>query len=173
MNPDDPTIEHTWNARGLRTIIVLYVVAVFMGFIALAHFVFDSVEGVKALFLAAIGSVGALIPSILMRIEYQLTETGLAKRPFKAKQPREFEDVFSWDQLSHLIPTKSGFRFYRNTEGPSSFLRFFRRHLSSDYSGEFHVELEDRDRVRAIIDQHGIPISKPSTAGRVGPDSQV
>jgi hypothetical protein len=173
MNPDHAAVEHTWNARSQQPVVVLYVVAVFVGFMALAHFVFHSAEGVKALLLTAIGAVVGLIPSVLTRIEYRLTETGLAKRPLRAKKPKEFKEVFAWDQLSHLLPTKSGFKFYKRVEASNSFLRFLKLHLSGDHSGEFHVEPQDRGRVRAMIDRHGIPTSKLPTAGRVGPASRA
>lgn len=137
-----------------------------------AHFVFHSAEAVKALFYTAIASIGTLAPGILRRIEYQLTETGLAKRPFQLKQPREFQDVFSWDQLSYVIPTKSRFKFYRKVEAPNSMLGFLKLHLSDKHSGEIHVESEDRDRLRAIFEQRGIPMSKPSSAGRRGTRSR-
>jgi hypothetical protein len=173
MDLDHPVIEHTWNARSQQPVVVLYVVAVFVGFMALAHFVFHSAEGVKALLLTAIGAVVGLIPSVLTRIEYQLTEAGLAKRPLRTKDPKEFKAVFAWDELSHLLPTKSGFKFYKRVETSNPFLRFLKLHLSGDHSGEFHVEPQDRGRVRAMIDRHGIPTSKPRAVARVGPASRA
>ncbi len=172
VSSDHPVVEHTWKAPSVQTVVVLYVVSVFVGFIALAHFVFHSVEGVKALVLAAIGSVASLIPSTLARIEYRLTEVGLAKRPLRAKRQKEFRDVFSWDQLSHIVPTKTGFKFYKYVEEPSSFRRSIKLLFSGDLSGEFHVATEDRSRVRSMIDSHGIPASKPPSEGRVGSGSR-
>jgi hypothetical protein len=139
---------------------------------ALAHFVFHSAEGVKALLLAAVGSVVSLVPSIQTRVEYKFTETGLAKRPSQAKKPRAFKDVFTWDELSHFIPTQSGFKFYKQIQASNPLARFLKLHFSGDHSGELHVEREDRDKVQAIIDQHDIATSKPPTPGRIGPDQR-
>lgn len=165
MSPDDPGVEHTWNARTVRPIIVVYVVGVFVGFMGLAHFVFHSADAVRALLLAAFGAVVGTVPSILNRVEYRITGTGLAKRSFRPKQPREFKHVFAWDELSHLVPTKTGFKFYKRLSDSSPVSRFFKLHFSAEHSGEFHVDPRDRARVRAIIDQKGIPTSKPPTRG--------
>jgi hypothetical protein len=90
MNPDDPAIELTWKARNVRPAILLYVGGVSVVFIAIAHFLFRSTEAVEALLLAAMGSVGALIPNLLTRVEYRLTDSGLSKRRLRANKPGEF-----------------------------------------------------------------------------------
>jgi len=162
---DQSVIEYTWKARSMRLSTILYVVAVFVGFMALAQFVFHSFEAVKALLFTAIGSIGVLIPQFLIRIEYRFTDTGLAKRrAVKAKKPQAFKDVFLWDQLSHLIPTKTGFKYYKRVEEAGLIKRFLELHVSDKFSGEFHVESEDRERVRAIIDLQGIQTTKPLKA---------
>ncbi len=163
MNVDDRGTEHSWSARTVRPITAVYVVAVFVCFIGLAHFVFHSADAVRALFVALIGGVVGTVPSILNRVEYRITGAGLEKRPFRTESPREFEDVFAWDELSHLVSTSTGFKFYKRLPDSGPVSRFFKLHFSAGYSGDLHVDPRDRARVRAIIDQKGIPTSKPPT----------
>ena len=169
MDPDYPGEVLTWKARNIQPVVILYVVGVFVAFMAVAHFVFHSTDGVKALFAAAIGSVVALIPNTLTRTEYRLTGAGLSKRPFQEKKQKPFKEVFAWDELSHMVPTTSGFKFYKRIETQSVFRRFLERHLLAGYSGEIHVEERGRRRVQAIFDRHAIPVAKPATSGRIGP----
>jgi len=165
MDPDNTGTEHTWTARSVQPIVAVYVVAVFVCFMGLAHFVFHSANAVRALFLALIGGVVGTVPAILNRIEYRVTATGLAKRPFRPKSPGPFKDVFAWDELSYLVPTKTGFKFYKTLPDSGPVSRFFKLHFSAEYSGEFHVEAGDRAQVRAILGQKGIPTSELRTRG--------
>ena len=142
--------------------VLLYVSAVFIGFILLAFFAFNSIEAVQALLVAWLGALGATIPSVLGRIEYRLTEAGLEKRRRSREQPKEFKRAFAWEELSHLVPIKTGYKFYKDLPSSGSVSRFVRTHLSDAFSGEFHVEAEDQGPVQAIIERHGIPTSKPS-----------
>ncbi len=160
MNPDDSIVEHTWRARTMRPIVAVYVVGVFVGFMGMAHFVFHSEDAVRALFVAAIGAVAGMVPSVLNRVEYRITGFGLAKRSLRTKSPREFDDVFAWDELSHLVPTKTGFKFFKRLPDSGPVSRFFKLHFSAGHSGEFPVEPRDRARVRAIIDRKGLPASR-------------
>jgi len=165
-NSGDTGVEHIWSARSVRPVIALYVSGVFCGFIALAHFVFHSPEAVKALFLTAIGSVASLVPAIRNRFEYRLTEDGLSKRPLSENKPREFKEIFLWDELSHLVPTGSGFKYFKKIKERSPIVRFFRLHVSGDLSGEFRVERGDLEKVRALIDRRAVPIpGPPGSAG--------
>ena len=173
MNPDDSAVELIWNARSVRPVVSLYVAGVFFGFMALAHFVVHSAEAVKALLLTGIGSVAALMANTLIRIEYRFTEVGLAKGPFKAKEPKALKQVFLWDELSHLIPTSTGFKFYKRVTATHGMARFLKLHVFGSHSGEFHVEREDLGKVRAVIERHGVPLSKPPSGGRVEAESRV
>lgn len=173
MTPVDTDLEHTWSARSVRPVIAFYVVGVFCGFIALAHFVFHSPEAVKALFLAAIGSVASLVPSILTRFEYRLTETGLWKRRVAEKKPGEFKEVFLWEELSHLVPGGSGFKYVKEMDGTNPIVRFFRLHISGDLSGEICVERKDLAKIRALIDRSAMPISGLPDADAPEPGSRV
>ncbi|MCG6955055.1 MAG: hypothetical protein LJF04_03610 [Gemmatimonadetes bacterium] len=155
-------MEHAWIARSVRPIVAGYVAAVFVVFMALAYFVFHSPDAVKALFLTAIGAVASVAPGILGRVEYRLTADGLARRPLADKKPREFKEIFRWDGLSHMVPTGSGFKYYKKMNEPKPLVRFFKSHFSARYSGELHVEQSDRARVRALIDQRGVPMLRPS-----------
>jgi hypothetical protein len=163
-------MEHEWSARSVRPIVAGYVAAVFVVFIAVAYFVFHSPDAVKALFLTAIGSVASVAPGILGRVEYRLTDAGLAKRPLAEKKPREFKEVFRWDELSHLVPTRSGFKYYKKTDEPKPLARFLKSHCSARYSGEFHVEPPDRARVRSAIGQRAVPMLRPRRSVDAGMD---
>jgi len=165
MDPDDDGLEHTWSVRTVRPMVAVYVVAVFVCFMGLAHFVFHSADAVKALVLAVAGAVVGTAPGILNKVEYRITSTGLAKRPLRPKNPQEFKRVFAWDELTHLVPTGTGFKFYKRLPDSGPLSRFFNLHVSADHSGEFHVDPGDRARVRAIIDRKGVPTSKPPTRG--------
>jgi hypothetical protein len=161
-NDRDPSdLEHTWSERDIRPAILLYVAGVFAVFLALAHFIVRSTDAVVALFLAALASVGATVPGTLKRTEYRLSPHGLSKRPLSRKQPRDFVEVFTWDELSHLVPTRSGFKYYKKLEESNRLRRFAKVHLLSDYSGEFHVGAAHRSRVETIVDLQGIPRSGP------------
>lgn len=161
MEPDSDDAEFTWMARGLRPVVAVYVSGVFAGFMALAHFVVHSPEGVKALALAAVGSLASLIPSMLARVEFRLTKTGLERRRLSPKEPREFEEVFLWGDLNHMAPTGSGYKFYKRGRPSNRWRRFLKLSISGRESGEFQVDPEDRERVEAIISRQGIPTSKP------------
>lgn len=166
MDPEDTGVGLTWTARTVRPVIALYVSGVFCGFIAVAHFVFHSPDAVKALSLTAIGAVASLVPAIQNRFEYRLTEDGLSKRPFSGKRHREFEEVFLWDELSHLVPTGSGFKYVKKLDGTNPIARFFRLHISGDFSGEFRVERKDLEKIRALMDRRARPISgRPDSPG--------
>lgn len=154
MQRDDATDAHTWSARTVRPIIVLYVTAVFLGFMVLAWFVFHSTDAAQALAIAAVGSLVGLAPAVLSRVEYRLTDTGLEKRLDRPGQAREFEEVFAWTELRELSPTRSGFRFHKEVAAASALARLARRHLSAGHSGDLRVEEADRARVSALIGQH-------------------
>jgi hypothetical protein len=132
-------------------VVALYVVGVFLVFTALAHFVFHSPEAVQALLLTCIASLAPLSPGILTRVEYRLTEEGLGKRTVSKKEGEGFQEVVRWDDVSRLVPTSSGFKFYKKVEEPQPLKRFYKRHLSGEASGEIQVEKDDRERVRAFL----------------------
>jgi hypothetical protein len=150
--------ELTWSARSVRPVIAVYVGGVFLAFMALAFFVFESVEAVKALFLAAVGSLVALVPNIITRIEYRLSGSGLEKRRLKGREPGGFEELFSWEELSYVTPTRSGFKFYKSIGSTHLLTRLLKLHFFSGYSGEFHVESDDMERVCAVMEQHRVPL---------------
>ncbi len=154
---DGPEILCYWSARKMNPIILLYVAVVFVTFIALSYFVFQSMTGVKALALAAVGAIFSLIPGVSGRVEYRLTGGYLEHRPLGKKEPGEFERVFQLDQLSHVVPTRDGFKFYLPLNDSNPLRRFWKSHVSDAFSGEVHVEMVDRERVLDVLAQHGIP----------------
>lgn len=52
---EDPLVEYEWRARTLPPIVAVYVIGVFLLFMALARFLFHSGEAVKALLPPALG----------------------------------------------------------------------------------------------------------------------
>lgn len=159
MSTEDTKTESTWSARNVRPVIAVYVLGVFCGFFALAHFVFHSPEAVKALFMAAVAGVASLVPTILSKVEYRLTETGVAKRTLSGKRTREFKDIFRWDELSHVVSTRSGFKYYKKITGSNPIARFLKLHVSGNCSGELHVERRDLHSIRTLLRQRGVRIS--------------
>jgi hypothetical protein len=154
---DGPAVLHHWSARKVQPIVVLYVVAVFAVFAVVAHFVFHSTEAVKALAIAAFGAVAATVPGVMDRVEYRLTESGMEKRTVR-KAPGPFQEVFRWPELSRVVPTGHGFKYFKATHEPNPLRRFWRRHFSDVCSGEVHVEREDLERVLGLVERRGVPV---------------
>lgn len=171
MGPDSSNFEHIWIARRVRPVIPFYVAGVFLAFSALAAFVFDSMDAVRALGAAALAAVVALVPGVLTRVEYRLTDSGLAKRAFNPKSPAEFKKLFAWDELSHVISTRTGFKFYKTMDSSNPVGRFMKLHVFAGHSGEFHVEGRDLEGVLAILQKIEIPMSKPYARSRLEAES--
>jgi hypothetical protein len=156
---NEPGIQDHWSARKVQPIIVLYVVAVFAAFVVLSIFVFRSPEAVKVLVIAAVASVAATVPGVMEKVEYRLTESGIEKRTVNTTKPREFMDVFRWDQLSHVVPMKHGFKYFKIMNETNPFRRFWKVHVSDQFSGEIHVDRKDLRRILEIVERQGIAIS--------------
>jgi hypothetical protein len=167
---DEPAILYGWTARNVRPVVVVYLTAVFAAFIVLAFFVFHSVEAVKALATTLIASVAALLANVVARTEYQLTESGLRKRPFNPGKPKDFKEAFSWGEVDHVIPNKHGFKYFRPIEDTNPFLRFWKAHLSASTSGEVQVEQADQEKVMGHLARRNVPTSKPIRPLGKGPD---
>lgn len=172
MDSSDTAKEQVWEVRPVRPVMAFYVAAVFLAFMALAYFVFHSLDAVKALFLAAVGGIVSLVPSMVTRIEYSLTEEGLGKRRLTRKKAAGFKRVFSWGELSHVVPTSSGFRYYKRIAARNPLERFFRFHVLSGYSGEIRAEGDDRTRVLARVKAEGVPTSSDEARPRIETPSQ-
>ena len=157
---EEPAILHRWIARRLQPVVILYVIAVFLGFMAMAFFLFHSVDAVTALATTGIGTTVAMLPGVLSRIEYELTESGLRKRRFAPENPKAFQEVFSWEELDHVVPMTHGFKYFRPVEDTGRIARFWKTHVSDTFSGEFPVEGGDRERVQGLLAEFEIPSSK-------------
>lgn len=155
---DEPTILYQWSARKMQPVVLLYVAAVFVVFIALSFFIFHSMTAVKALALTGVAAIVPLIPSVLMRTEYRITERGLERRPLNRDEPQAYERVFRFEELDHVEPTGHGFKFYFPLTAPSALKRFWLKHASDEYSGEFHVEKQDQKRVSELLSEQGVII---------------
>lgn len=167
---DDPAPLCGWTARNVRPVVLVYLTAVFAAFIALALFVFHSVEAVKALATTLIASLVALLANVLAKTEYQLTESGLRKRTLNPGKPKAFKEVFSWGEVACVIPNQHGFKYYRAIEDANPLLRFWKAHLSASFSGEVHVEQADQEKVMGHLARRNIPTSKPIRPLGKGPD---
>ena len=155
---DGSTVLDRWSARKIQPIVVLYVLAVFAAFIALSIVVFDSWKAVKALLIAAVGAAAATLPGVIEKVEYRLTGSGIDKRPINTKKPREFTGVFRWDELSHVVPMKRGFKYYKTMGEAGPFRRFWNTQISDEFSGEVHVEERDLERILEIVARQGIVV---------------
>jgi hypothetical protein len=164
MDPEDLGGEHTWTARTVRPVVLAYVLGLFAVFMIAAHLLFRSPEAVKALGMAAVGSVASLLPTILSQVEYQLTGVGLFKKPRRRKGRGELKRMFRWEELSCFVPTRSGFKYFKSIQEPKKLVRFLKLHFSSDFSGEIHAEDGDREAVLGIIARKKIPILRGGEA---------
>ncbi len=153
---DQPEVVFQWSARKLQPIVLLYVAAVFIAMMALAYFVVHSTTAVKALAMTAVAAIVPLVPTVLMRVEYRITERALDRRPLDKEKPRTFEEVVRFDQLSHIVPVRHGFKFYRLVTDTNPLRRFWKAHISDAYSGEVRVEAADRESVYEILGQQGV-----------------
>lgn len=153
----------TWSARKIHPRTIGYVILVFLAFILVAHFLVHSPEAVLALATAAVGSIVPLLPGVLNRTEFQLTEEGLLKRTPKEQKKKTgaFSQLFSWSELSHLVPRKDGFKFYKTLEASGWLDRFWKLYISDRWTGEFQVEKEDRPRVEEFFSAREIPLRNP------------
>jgi len=144
-------VLRTWRARKLRPVVLWGVALVFLAFMAIAWFVVHSGEAVKALALTAVAALVPLLPAVINRQEFQLTERGLDRRLHDPKKPRDFRTVFAWADLAGVVPTRHGFKFTRRLPESGRARRFWNRHLSDACSGEVQVEDADRAAVLAIL----------------------
>ncbi|MBZ0268336.1 hypothetical protein K8I85_09295 [bacterium] len=159
-----PPVPFRWSARKSHPVVLFYVTLVFLAFAALAHFGFHSPTGAKALGLALLAYLASMAPRAFARIEYRLTDTGLDGRPATGR-PREFREVFRFDQLRRVVPMRHGFRYSKRLPPSGRWRRFWREHVSDAYSGEVHAESEDRSRVLRLLADRGVhrtgPIGSP------------
>ncbi len=156
MNAEKAGSEYTWKARNVRPIIGVYVMGVFVLFILAAHFIFHSPSAVKALFLAAVGALVPLFPAIMKWSEYHFSESGLEKKSISKNSATRVKMLFLWEELSHIVPAGPGFKYYKKMGDFSPVARFFKRHFSDKYSGEFQVEKADREDVIRFLRQKGL-----------------
>lgn len=151
-----PSGDIRWTARPVRPAVAVYVLCVFVAFMALAWFVFDSAEAVGALAASALASLVALAPMLARRVEYRLDGRGIFRRRVRPREESEFTLLCSWDDLVRLEPTAAGFKYFRQLPEAGSWTRFVMRHVSDRYSGELHVEPADRSDVTRTIAGHRI-----------------
>lgn len=145
-----------WTARKIYPLVPVYIAGIFLGFIGFAVAV-QSKEAVIALATTGVGSIVALLPGILSRLEYKLTPKELLKRPATGDDLVSFQHVFQVGELSHFVMIQSGFKFFKPLETTRRMKRFIRKHLMAEYSGEVHVDRRDRERVRDALRRAGIP----------------
>ncbi|MEE4270457.1 MAG: hypothetical protein V2I67_02205 [Thermoanaerobaculales bacterium] len=147
-----------WTARKMHPIILLWVAVVFLAMIGLAHFVFHSMAGVLALCVGAFGYVISLVPMVLNRWEYRLTERAMEKRRLDNDDPQEFGEVFRIDELSHIVPIRFGFTFFKPLTETNPVRRFWKLHLTDEVSGEVRVEKADQKQVFSVLKDRGVSV---------------
>ena len=147
-----------WISRKLRPITLLYVLLLFGAFITVSHFVFHSGDAVKALAIAAFAFIIALLPAILVKIEYRATDAGVEKRSIRAGNPGSYTDAFQWDELSHVVFAKNGFKYFKHMDVRNPILRFLYTQFSDKFSGEIHVEPADWVRVKALLAERDVTV---------------
>jgi hypothetical protein len=161
-NSDEPVVLHQWSARPLRPIVIFYVVLVFAAFMTIAHFVLHSTAGVKALALAAVGVIVPLVPSVLGKIEYRMTGAAIEKRKLDEKDPRQFEEVVRWEDLSYVVRSGNGFKYHLAVDEGNPLRRFFKSHFSDAFSGEVQLGPTEREEIMGLLEKRGVPTRKPS-----------
>ncbi len=57
---------------------------------------------------------------------------------------------------------KHGFKYFKLLNDSNPLRCFWKTHISDAYSGEFHIETEDREQILGILAQNGIPTSRPN-----------
>jgi len=142
----------------VQPVVLLWVALIFLIFIALGYFGFHSMTAVKTLAMTAVASIVPLVPSVLGRVEYRITERRLERRVVNKREPAPFETVFRFDEVSRIVPMRHGFKFHRSLNEPRPFRRFWKAHLSDEYSGEVHVERADREVVFEELAERGFKI---------------
>ena len=151
---DEPKLLHQWSARKMQPVVLVYVAAVFVAFIGLSYFVFHSMTAVKALAMTAVAAIIPLVPSVLQRVEYRLTDRTIDRRPHGIEPPGEFECLVRLDEVSRVAPVSNGFKFYTSFEESNPVKRFWKTHVSDAFSGEVHVERADRETVFDLLGGH-------------------
>jgi hypothetical protein len=121
-----------------------------------SQFVFHSPNAVRSLALAAFASIVALLPQVLGKIEYRANESGVGMRSHGKKDRQSFRKVFDWGELTHAVPVKHGFRYFKKLDEKSALRRFVKMQFSDWHSGEIHVEADDRDRVLGLLTDRDI-----------------
>ena len=157
-NTEDPMGLCHWTARKMEPIVLVWVALVFLAFMALSLFVFHSVAAVKALAAAAVASLIPMVPAVLNRVEYELTERELSRRTLDPKKPKDFKRVFMLDELSHIVPTRHGFKYCKTLNDSNALRRLWKLHVSDAFSGEVHVETSDQKRVLGELARHGVSV---------------
>jgi hypothetical protein len=148
---DEPQVLRQWSARKMQPIVLVWVAAVFVVFIGLSYFVFHSMTAVKALAMTAVAAIVPLVPSVLNRIEFRVTDRSIDRRPHGLEPPAEFECLVRLDEVSRIAPVSHGFKFYKPLDEPNPVKRLWKTHFSEDFSGEVHVERADREGVFGVL----------------------
>lgn len=151
------TVSH-WSARRMSPKVLLYVGFVFIAFMVISYWGFNSLSAVKALAFAAIGSIVTFLPLVFAQIEYRLTGQLLESRPLSKKVEKPYKFLFQLNQVSHIIPIDGGFKYYLILKEENWILRFWKKHISDRYSGEVKVEKKDSERIISIFEKNGILI---------------
>lgn len=152
-----------WSARKVRPIILVWLALIFLVAMAGVWFTVHTREAVMALLAAGAAAIGSAVPGVVNRIGYRATVDVLEKLPPSKKKKREFVTVFRWDELSHVRPGKYNVKYFKHLAEPNVLRRFWKLHISDSYSGEFHMEAENRDEILAMLERLGVATARPDT----------
>ncbi|MCP4574088.1 MAG: hypothetical protein GY838_17140 [bacterium] len=160
---DGPEILLEWSARQVRPVVLLWLALISLGSMAVVWFAVHTPEAVTALLAAGVTALGTTAPSVLNRIGYRATADSLEKLPPSKRKKREFVTVCRWDDLSHVAPGKHNIKYYKHLNESNALLRFWKLHISDGYSGEIHMETEDRDEILALLGRLGVATEQPDS----------
>lgn len=149
-------VLYQWSARKIHPSVLVYVLIIYIIFIAVVYFVIHSKSAITTLALTLVGIVVPLLPGVLKRTEYKLTSQTLEKRMQTRENTEEYKVVFKMNQLDYIVKIKHGFKFYLTIDEQSPYKRFWKKHISDKFSGEVHVESEDINRIIKKLGECGI-----------------
>lgn len=153
-----------WSARKMPPIVIVYVVLIFITFMAISYWGLHSTTAAKTLAFTAIGSIVPLMPLAFARIEYQLTKQKLESRSYIKKATKPYAVLFKVDQVNYIVRTGSGFKYYLKFEEKNGFKRFVKKHVSDKYGGEVKIEKPDVEKILAEFKKYGIAIKGKNNA---------
>lgn len=158
MHKNNSEEIHYWSVRKISPKILLLIAIVFLIFIAIAYFGFHSTNAVQALIYSALGSIVTLLPGVFTFLEYRLSKEKLEYRPIRKKSQKSYKTIFLVKELSHLVKTADGVKYYLKFSENNSIRRFWKKHISDKYSGEVKIPNNDTSKILDTFKNYGVSI---------------